>query len=506
MNKNFYTLIIGFVSGIFIRSFTRVPLWFWLFVLFLSGALLFYEHFISDGQAKRWKKFLSYCFIFIFCFGLGVIRFGISADDNELLSEKILNQKVIGEGVILAEPDVRERSTKLVIGLEEIGNTKVSAKVLATVQPYVSFQYGDRVRFSGTVERPQNFMESDGREFDYVSYLKKEGIQYVSGFPKIELIQKGEGNPLLRVLFTLKDAFTEKIERLFPSPQSALLSGILFGSKRSLPDSIQEEFRRAGVVHIVVLSGYNITIVADAVQKILAFLPRVFGIFFGAIGIVFFALMTGASATTVRASVMALFALLAKWIGRRYDITRALIIAGTLMVIQNPRILVFDLSFELSFLSTLALIYVSPVVEKKFTLLKKWPTLRGIAISTVATQIFVLPFLVYKMGTISLVGLPVNLLILGVIPATMFFGFFSAVVGFLGLVAAFPFAFVANILLWYELKVVKIFSSIPFASIHISKLPLFFVVTIYVFYGFLIYRFYKNKGQPFVSSALGHSE
>jgi competence protein ComEC len=146
------------------------------------------------------------------------------------------------------------------------------------------------------------------------------------------VVSSGGGNFLKRNLLALKHVFVEKIESVIAQPQSSLLGGLLLGSKRALGKDLQEEFRRAGVIHVVVLSGYNVTIVANAIMEFFSFLPRSFGIFSGIGSIILFALMTGASATTVRASIMAIFALLAGWIGRRYDVSRALVIAGVLML------------------------------------------------------------------------------------------------------------------------------------------------------------------------------
>ncbi|MEK7147475.1 MAG: ComEC/Rec2 family competence protein, partial [Patescibacteria group bacterium] len=102
-----------------------------------------------------------------------------------------------------------------------------------------------------------------------------------------------------------------------------------------------EKFRTVGVIHIVVLSGYNITIVAEFIMRLLAFLPRAARLAGGALAIILFAVMTGGSATIVRASLMAILVVVARATGRIYGITRALLLAGFLMVLHNPKILVF---------------------------------------------------------------------------------------------------------------------------------------------------------------------
>jgi competence protein ComEC len=293
-------------------------------------------------------------------------------------------------------------------------------------------------------------------------------------------------------LFDLKHAFTKSVGALIPEPHASLLGGLVVGAKQSLGKNLLDDFRRAGVIHIVVLSGYNITIVAEAVMNFFYFLPRYLGQTFGAIGIILFAIMTGGSATVVRASIMALLVILARASGRKYDITRALLLAGFLMVLQNPKILVFDSSFQLSFMSTLALVYVSPILKKYFMFVTEKFGLRSVVVATLSTQIFVLPMLLYKMGELSIVALPVNLLVLSAIPATMFFGFLSGVIGFISSILAFPVAFVTYVLLDYELKVVEFFSHLPFASVAVSSFPFWVAVSCYAIY-FVLYFIFKMK-------------
>jgi len=119
--------------------------------------------------------------------------------------------------------------------------------------------------------------------------------------------------------------------------------------------------------------------------------------------------------------------------------------------------------------------------------------LRTVVVATLSTQVFVLPMLLYKMGELSLVALPVNLLILSAIPATMLFGFLAGSVGFLSSMLAFPFAFVAYALLDYELRVVEFFSHLPFASVAVSNFPLWFALLCYAFYFALFLRFKKGN-------------
>jgi competence protein ComEC len=246
-----------------------------------------------------------------------------------------------------------------------------------------------------------------------------------------------------------------------------------------------------------VLSGYNVRIVAEALMRFMGlFLPRLASIGFGALGIVLFAIMTGGSATIVRASIMALLVVLARATGRTYDITRALFVAGFVMILLNPKILAFDPSFQLSFLATLGLIYVAPMIEERLRFVPtKWQ-LREVVVATVATQIFVLPLLLFQVGQLSLVALPVNLLVLAAVPLTMFVGFFTGVVGFAGAIVSLPFAYASYGLLAYILGVVSLFAKIPFASVALPVFPAWGMFLLYGVYIVLLVHFHKKKAAP----------
>src|ERR1035437_1659693 len=164
---------------------------------------------------------------------------------------------------------------------------------------------------------------------------------------------------------------------------------------------------------------------------------------------------------------MATLALVARATGRNYDVARALVFAGVFMVLLNPFVLVYDVSFQLSFIATMAVIFLAPRIEKYFMWVTDRFQLRDIISVTCAAYVFVLPFILYKMGNLSLVALPANVLILPFIPGTMLLGFLTGFLGSILPILAVPFGFMSYLLLHYELFVVHIFSILPFAALMI---------------------------------------
>ena len=413
--------------------------------------------------------------------------------------DEVIGRERVFEGVVVDEPDARETSVLLTIGkvslLEDnsASSTPSAGNILAILPAYSSSKYGDVVRIKGTLEFPESFESETGREFDYPGYLAVSGIYYTVLHPEVEVLAHDKGNSLLASLYSVKRAYLSGIQAALPEPQASLAGGITAGDKRSLGEDLLEDFRITGIVHIVVLSGYNMTIIAETLLKMLAWLPLRVGLGAGIFGIVLFALMTGAGASIVRASIMAILALLARVVGRTYVITRALLLAVVGMVAWNPLVLLHDPGFQLSVLATIGLVYVSPFIEKRLVWVPKKFGLREIVGATIGTQVTVLPLLLYQMGTLSLVALPVNVLVLSVMPLAMFFSFVAAVVGMLvpgiAIVAGLP----AYLVLAYIFAVVELGVRIPFAAVTIPAFPEWIMMVAYVFLGVWLWFLYRKR-------------
>ncbi len=475
----FYTLASGFTLGILLSSFFQMGFSFFLLILILSAVISIFGKFFAENN-----RAVILLTLFIFSFGLGILRYEIKeirSEENNLSAQ--LGEKVTLTGVIIDEPKVRDETVQLTI----------TGHILVSTGLFPEFKYGDLIEVQGKLEKPENFETENGQEFDYVNYLAKDDIYYQISFAQAKIISENNGSFIRSKLFAFKNAFLSKINLLIKEPESALLGGLILGAKNSLGQEWQDNFRLAGVSHIVALSGYNITIVALGIMFLLSFLPRIWAMSFGAVGIFFFAIMTGGSATVLRASIMALLVLLAKGTGRKYDISRALLLAGVFMLIQNPKILVFDLSFQLSFLATLALILISPLIENKVTFITEKHHLREVVTATIATQIFVLPFILYKMGTLSIFALPANILILPLIPTIMLFGFITGLLGFISVALALPVAFFTSLLLSYMLKVIYLFSHLPLSAVSLNNFPLGLTILIYLVFLVIIWRIEVKK-------------
>lgn len=476
-DKIFYIICFGFLLGVLIRSFVWVNFYFAALLGLISFAVLL---FFVVTQRKSWGVIIS---VFVLTFSLGVLRFHAADAPAPALFESQVGEKITLTGIIVDEPNVRENNQHLTIKLSE-------TKILLIAGLEGEYRYGDEIKFTGKLQKPENFITDQGKLFDYVNYLRKDGIFYTVIYPDIEITSRGHGQPIKSALFFVKEKFLQKMNLAIAAPENLLMGGLILGERAAFSEELRQNFIDTGTIHIVALSGYNVTIVAEWFMKLLAFLPRNFAFGAGIFSIFLFVLMTGANSTAVRAGIMASLALVARATGRNYDVARALVLAAAAMVLLNPFVLAYDVSFQLSFTATVAVIFFAPRVEKYFLWVTKSFGLRDIISMTIAAYIFVLPLILYKMGNFSLVALPANLLVLPFIPFTMAAGFLTSFAGVLWYGLVVPFGFIAYLFLHYELGVINLLADFPFASFTIPYFPL--TLTILVYVGFVYMLFGRN--------------
>lgn len=483
-----YTAVAGFLAGVAVRGAFGVSAVFSLVCVCVGVAGMFLR--------QKTPVFFAALAVFFVCVGLGIVRADLSfSKSGNFLDQRIGH--VTFEGTVVGEPESAEKSQKVVIAVLQ-GEEKARVSIITSFFP--EFRYGDTLRVSGILKKPESFVTDSGREFDYARFLAKDDVYHQMLFPDIELLSRGGGNVFYRGIFHMRRIFVGTLKVFLPEPNAGLLAGITIGEKGGMDEETEGVFRRVGLIHIVVLSGYNITVVADTVMRLLSFLPRTLMLSSGGVIIVLFVVMTGASATAVRAGSMALLALLARFLGARYDITRALFFVACAMIVYNPHTL-YDPSFQLSFLATFGLITLSGVIEKKLKKMTNMLSLRETFSATLATQVCVVPLLVYLSGEVSVVSLLANIVVLPIIPLSMFLGSVLGVAGsffsVLGVALSFPAVLVSG----YILFVSDQLSRVPFASI---EAPVLSAPAVWVLYGvlFLFFMFWKAHTTRLPSASL----
>ncbi|MBI4049890.1 MAG: ComEC family competence protein [Candidatus Doudnabacteria bacterium] len=450
----------------------------------ISLGLMIFIMLVTIFWRKRWFMLIGFLGITML---LGAVRYQTSfPHQKENFIGRLYDQKVELAGLITEDPDVRADRTNLVF--QPDGYT---GEVLLTVNLYPEYAYGDRVKVSGKLKEP-----FENEEFSYKNYLSARGVYGTISYAQVEKLASGEGHPVKAGLLWVKHKFVDTLSLILPSPHNSLAFGLILGLKRALPEPLLDALIAAGVSHIVVASGYNISIITDNILRTRAYVGRRAAIAFSLLLILAFVVLTGAGASVIRAAVMGLLLLVSLVAGRIYNVVNALVFAGAAMILQNPKILPYDIGFQLSFLATLGLVLLSPTFARWFAKLPNWLNFRTNLAATLAAQIFTLPLLIYYFDRVSLVAPLVNVLILWTVPYAMFFAFVAGLVGFVFLPLA-EFAAAATwLILELQIRVVKLFAALPGAAASF-KISMLIVVLYYLLLAWtLLYRKKFGKLSP----------
>ncbi|XKT74688.1 MAG: ComEC/Rec2 family competence protein [Patescibacteria group bacterium UBA2163] len=437
-------------------------------------------------------------FFISFCVIVGAAVYSLTTPIKDEVLGVFENKNVSLHGVVIRDPDIRENAIRLTVAPKTVNGLSVSnaKNVLVVTNRFTEVSYGDYILVEGKLRKPEPFETDSGRTFDYPRYLFAHSIFYSIPFADVSVQSVGHGNQIFSVLFTMKHALIRGIERALPEPHAALAAGLLLGEKQSLGNQLYETFIASGLVHIIVLSGYNVALVINSVLFLtLRVLPRTTGYVVAVVFVLGFAILTGASETTVRATIMALFMMIARVLHRPAVALRGLLLAAVIMALWNPFLVLYDLSFQLSVLATFGLIVLSDPISKRLVYIPKRFGLREITATTLATQVAVLPLLVLSIGAVSLTFLPANVLVLPLVPLAMLFSFIAALIALTLPTVVFPFATFAYGVLAYIMNVSIFFGTLPFALItipsHVTWMVLSIIVVTYSVYGVHALRRYN---------------
>ena len=479
----------GCLLGVLITSFDLIPKYFGIFFLIISVA------FIVCGVLNKKDSILLFLFgsLFLGIFIGGARFYKVEKDFLNSKLNQFSGQKVILKGFEKNELSPTGGNQRFIFKAEKVitssGEEKVSsgANILMVVPTNFEYQYGESLEVRGSLKPIKNFDDS----FDYASYEKKDGVLYEIYYPQVITDDGFVGNIFLQKVYFVKDYLEGNITKFFSPTYEALLSGMVIAGKGSLSKNLSDSFLHAGIVHIVVLSGYNIALVISFASIIFSGIHirrRIFVILFL---LIVFVLMAGLSASIIRAAVAAVIGLSGKILGRKVRQNRALLLGATLMVLWNPYTLVFDPSFALTFLATFAIINVSPVVEEKLIKVTNRFGVREILSQTISAEILVAPYILYQMGNFSVLAPVTNILVLPVVPFITVGGIVLGAFGFLGYFL-YPLILALQFCLTWVVFVAESINKIPWSFLYFASFPLWACISIYVLEMILFLRFKKN--------------
>jgi len=426
----------------------------------------------------------------ILCFLVlgGLIGFiSVSIDQNKIQRE-FVPEWVELTGYVQIQEVRSNYQQRLTIEVLDADTLKKGQKVLVSISRYPNIVKGQIVTIRCRLEYPEPF-----EGFAYDKYLASKSIYFLCRDSKL-LTSFETTFYWHRILEYPRIKIAKQIESLWPRPQSSLVLGLLLGTRESFPQITLTEFQRAGVTHIIALSGFNISILIVFLESIAIRLlipkyirlPVIIG------GIIFFTVFVGAGASIVRAAIMGSLVLIGKYSARITSPLRLMLLTATAMSLLNPFILLYDLGFQLSFLSTFGLLYLTSFFERLFFWIPSLFSLRESLATTMAATATTLPLILLQFEQLSLVSPLANMLILPLIPWLMALCAVTVLLSWVLPFIIFPFRWFVDLGCQYILSMSKFMASFSWSSISFSLTFLAMVIT----YGFIfLLIFYERKKQ-----------
>ncbi|MCK5471696.1 ComEC/Rec2 family competence protein [Candidatus Gracilibacteria bacterium] len=488
------SFLLAFLAGIALANFYKIPAELLTGGILVGIALVIFAK-VNPADICRVNGILL-AGLLLAGVSCGMLRFQFSIHETNPQMLDFYNdieERVELRGIIAEEPDRRMDHAKYTLAISERDGKKVEGRVLVKTQLLPEYFYGDELRLRGKLQTP---FESD--EFSYRDYLDRFGIRSVMYYSQIEKISEVSVNPPLKrgvnylfsQLFAFKKKFEEKINQVFPEPHASFEAGLLIGSRRGIPEKVLENFNATGLTHIIAISGYNIALVIALITALFgSFVPRRFQFPLAVVFVATFTLLVGANPAVVRAAVMGLLAFYALTHGRQYHAGLAIMFTAAVMIFVNPKILLHDVSFQLSFAAVAGLLFVSPLLEKYFEKIPNKFAIRESLLLTLSAQITAVPLIVFYFDRLSLVSPLANILVAPAIPLAMLLGFIAVAIGAIYLPAGILIGFLAYSLLSYILWIAEWGAKLPGASVEVGFFGIVFVVVYYLgLVGFLIWK------------------
>ena len=407
-------------------------------------------------------------------------------------------------GVVDKNSATYNNRLRIILRIETLGRDNnsfpVTGKIRVTVtKPFPDIFVGDRLSLVGKIRSIRNFNNPGGFNYRrYMAFKKIWGSAYVPG-KRVVILNRNSDPGINTIIEKTRNQISDLIDKTGEGNQQGVLKALIVGDRTGVVN-IREAFNRAGIGHLLAISGLHIGIIATAsfifFRRLLSYIKfflwnawtkkgaAVLSLF----PVILYGLVSGMSPSTQRAVIMATVFLMAFLFEKEQDPMNTLAMAAMIILVAYPPSL-FSISFQLSFIAVLSIIYGWSLRYVNFTgnkgMIKKGWGIRILQrlFSFVLVSFFAilgtLPLVMFYFNQISLVGIVANLLIVPII------GFIVIPLGLIS-VLLYPLSiFVATIcikasagVVAHTLDIVHYIAGLPFAAIK-TITPNFFEICCY---------------------------
>ncbi len=423
----------------------------------------------------RYKNIAFLLSVFCLCIWLGAIRGQFYANKLTGLSQNYGKQVYI-EGRVLNDA-IYGSKMQLSFDLGSIrleNEQSVPGKISVSGFGVNTILAGNKVLVEGKV---------------FPGYGQYEGR---ISFAKIRLLDNRTS-----LIDVLRRNFAAGMETALPEPESAFAMGILVGQRSNMSKELKQAFLMVGLTHVIAVSGYNLTIIVNALNRLLGKSSKRITLILIAVLATGFVVLAGASASIVRAYIVSMLSIIAGYYGRVFRPLNLIILVAAVTALANPRNIWSDISWYLSFLAFYGVLVLSPAISEIFGDLIGKSVVLAAVLESICAEIMCLPLILHIFGQMTFIGLLANALVVPLIPLSMLLSSVAAVMGMIGLWIVGWVALPAKLLLSFMLGIVNNLAALP--HIFRDDVNISLVVTLVAYCiifsvtAFMSYRYYIKK-------------
>ncbi len=490
-----FRLILPFILGIVFSNELYFKEVFALSIcLFLGAALL---HYFSKRYAFRWW-FGVIMSCLMFCLGLWAVPHSLDKNKPNYFIT-YLNESSVLMLELDEVPKKGTHSTRAIAKVISVDGKKTTGRLMVYFRDFTdSLNYGFRLL---TTVQPQKITPAKNpKQFNYQSYLANHQIYhqiYVSNNESI-VIDDGGGNDLFKLVNKSRLKLSEVLSNGdFNSQQLAVCSSLLLGDKSSMDHELQQSFVKAGVMHVLAVSGLHVGILFLVVSRLLYFMDttkwlKLFKLLIVISVLWFYAFITSLSPSVMRATTMFSFFALGHFLGRSTNVFNTLAASAFLLLILNP-LMIFKMGFQLSYLAVLGIVLIFPKIYSLLVFKSKlvdsiWQLI-CVSISAQAATFSLSIFYFHQFPNYFLLA---NVLVLPFIPLIINFGlalFVFDMAPFIREPIILFLKFIVDILI----KIIDFVQAIPNSIIGLLYIHWYEVIIIYALLGFVLLAVYLNS-------------
>lgn len=499
-----FALIIGILAA----RYTGIP-----FIIFYITALLIFIFCIIFLKTRI--RFIFFLILSIIFLGAAALRNSENLPRNHISNYTThKGVTVYVEGIVDSQPVIKIDSTTFILNVERLIKDKkindVCGKVLVKIAKKRPFLYGDRLLIQGKIYKIPYFRIS--KRLNYRSHLGQGHIYSMLSTNKdsiIKLLKMKNGNPFKSFAFYIRDRMKMVIANNISSFSGSILNAVILGERENLPRPLREVMVQTGTVHIIAISGLHAGLVGFVVIMALKLcrVPKSVCYILTIFILIIYSLLTGARTPVIRATLMAIIFLAGFIIHRQINLYNSLSAAALVILLFNPQEL-FNVSFQLSFMSMISIIWLSPKIMTILSAMVGNTYIFGKPYLHILIKLFsgslavwmgLLPLIAYYFNIISPIAILANMIIVPYLTIVIGSSFIFLLIGLLYQPLAFIFSQASELLIILLFKIISILARLPGAYFYLTNISSHHIILYYLSIAIFVFigrELSKNWKEP----------